>query len=64
MKHLIPLHYKQVLIGLLLAFMAVLLGGCMSPEAESDWRWKQTNPYWKPTIPESERERQQWGPFW
>jgi hypothetical protein len=29
----------------------LLLSGCMSPSQESDWRWKQYNPEYRPPYP-------------
>jgi len=47
---------KNIRVVFLMAamFMLSLLTGCVSPlnpEAESDWRWQQMNPGWKPTVP-------------
>ena len=41
---------------LLLLALAALLAGCLSPQQESDWRWKQYNPEYQPLHP-SDRER-------
>lgn len=30
----------------------LLLSGCMSPSQESDWRWKQYNPEYRPPYPQ------------
>jgi len=53
MKHI----HTVVFIAAL--FLVSLLSGCVSPQAESDWRWQQTNPGWKPTIP-ADTAAQQW----
>ena len=46
-------------MGLIL--LAIAMGGCMTPEAESDLHWQQYNPNWKSDRPDYP---QQWGiPF-
>jgi len=62
MNHLTSPAWKIAQLGLFLATLIVLLGGCaMNEQAESDWRWKQMNPDYKPTTPPDGRP--QWGFF-
>ncbi len=44
-----------------LVVLAAVASGCISPQAESDLRWKQYNPTWK--SPLREDGSAQWGPF-
>ena len=44
-----------VLLGLLA--LLTLLPACVSPEQESDWRWKQMNPSYRPPYPQEETVR-------
>jgi hypothetical protein len=47
-------------LGLLL--LTGLVNGCMTEQAQSDWRWRQYNPNWERSGP---AEPYQWGvPFW
>ena len=54
---------RRWLLGALLAAPLLALGGgcvSMSEQAESDMRWKESNPNWQPTGPEVD-PRAQWG---
>ena len=58
-----PAHARQKLLfaSLFLFMLAGMLSGCMTPESESDWRWKDSNPNWQSPGPP---EPQQWSlPF-
>ena len=61
MRHSTSANWELARLGLLLVTLTVFASGCMSEQAESDWRWQQQNPYWKPTAPPDGRP--QWGPF-
>ncbi len=44
-----------LLLRLVLISLSLLLTGCVSPEQESDWRWQQFNPEYRPPYPRDER---------
>ena len=44
---------KKLLVLIVIGIGAgLLLPGCMSPSQESDWRWKQYNPEYRPPYPQ------------
>jgi len=55
-------NWKFARLGLFLIALTVLASGCvMNEQAESDYRWQQMNPNYKPTAPPDGRP--QWGFF-
>jgi hypothetical protein len=62
MRHLTSPNWKFAGLCLFLDALMVLASGCvMSDQAESDYRWQQMNPDYKPTAPPDGRP--QWGFF-
>jgi hypothetical protein len=61
-EHFIAMKHIKTVVFMAAMFMLPFLSGCVtpvSPEAESDWNWKQMNPNWKPTIPADSAAQQE-----